>query len=174
MPAFPSSPLKFRTASFPRYGFKASLSGRAFLHDDAVKPAPGIPASSGSLHQPFARIRHGVLTWLRVHVQPRLRVPLCARPRLATPGVLGSGPSYVVSIHHRVVRPHPSVSQARGDFTACRLYAAPSLCGSAEATRETFPTFPLVLSTRAVDPTPVGPRHLPVVVVSRCQASSIL
>ncbi len=38
------------------------------------------------------------------------------------------------------------------------LYAAPSLCGKASATRETFPTFPVVLSPRAVDPTPVGPR----------------
>jgi len=39
-----------------------------------------------------------------------------------------------------------------------RLYAVPSLCGSASATRETFPTFPIALSLRAVDPTPVGPR----------------
>ena len=45
-------------------------------------------------------------------------MPLCERPRLSTPGALGSGPSSVVSVHHRVVRPHPSVSQARGDFTA--------------------------------------------------------
>jgi hypothetical protein len=60
MPAFPSSPLKFRTASFPRYGFKASLSGRAALHSDAVKPAPGIPASRFSLHRPFARIGYGI------------------------------------------------------------------------------------------------------------------
>jgi hypothetical protein len=121
MPTFPSPSLKFRTASFPRYGFKASLSGHACLPDDAVKPAPGMPTSPGSLHRPFARIRHGLMTWLRVHVQPRLRMPLCARPRLATPGVLGSGPSCVVSIHHRVLRPHPSVSQARGDFTALPL-----------------------------------------------------
>jgi hypothetical protein len=35
-----------------------------------------------------------------------------------------------------------------------RLYAAPSLCGSTSATRETFPTFPATLSIRAVDPTP--------------------
>jgi len=40
----------------------------------------------------------------------------------------------------------------------CRLYAAPSLCGSASATHETFPTFPAALSMRAVDLTPVGPR----------------
>jgi hypothetical protein len=30
MPTFPSSPLKFRTAGFPRYGFKAGLSASAF------------------------------------------------------------------------------------------------------------------------------------------------
>ena len=30
MPTFPSSPLKFRTAGFPRYGFKAGLSAGAF------------------------------------------------------------------------------------------------------------------------------------------------
>jgi hypothetical protein len=32
MPTSPSSPLKFRTAGFPRYGFKAGLSGGAFPH----------------------------------------------------------------------------------------------------------------------------------------------
>jgi hypothetical protein len=30
MPTFPSSPLKFRTAGFPRYGFKAGLSAGTF------------------------------------------------------------------------------------------------------------------------------------------------
>jgi hypothetical protein len=85
MPTSPSPSLKFRTASFPRYGFKASLSDHAFLDDDAVKPAPGMPAVSSSLHRPFTRIRHGVMTWLRVHVQPRLRMPLCARPRASLP-----------------------------------------------------------------------------------------
>jgi len=38
-----------------------------------------------------------------------------------TPGVLGSGPSYAVSVHHGLLRPHPSVSQARGDFTGLPL-----------------------------------------------------
>ena len=175
MPTFPSPSLKFRTASFPQYGFKASLSGRAFLHRRAVKPAPGIPTSPSSLHRPFARFRHGIAAPGTESRPIRASACRCTRgTHLATPGVLGSGPSYVVSVHHRVLRPHPSVSQARDDFTACRLYAAPSLCGSAEATRETFPTFPVVLSARAVDPTPVGPRHLPVVVVSRYQASSFL
>ena len=33
MPMFPSSPLKFRTAGFPQYGFKAGFSDRAFPLD---------------------------------------------------------------------------------------------------------------------------------------------
>jgi hypothetical protein len=49
----------------------------------------------------------------------------------------------------------------------CRLYAAPSLCGSAEAACKTFPTFAAVLSTRAADPTPVGPTRR-----SRCVRAS--
>ena len=50
----------------------------------------------------------------------------------------------------RQSREHATISRH------CRLYAAPSLGGSASATRETFPTFTAVLSTRAIDPTPVG------------------
>jgi hypothetical protein len=30
MPTFPSPSLKYRTAGFPRYGFKAGISGVAF------------------------------------------------------------------------------------------------------------------------------------------------
>ena len=54
MPTSPSPSLKFRTAGFPRYGFKASLSGRAFPSTSAVKPAPGMPASARGLQRPFA------------------------------------------------------------------------------------------------------------------------
>jgi len=53
-----------------------------------------------------------------------------------------------------------------------RKSAAPLLFGSAEATHETFPTFAAALSTRAVDPTPVGPVRLPVVLAHEYQASS--
>ena len=56
MPTSPSPSLKFRTAGFPRYGFKASLSGRAFPNTSAVKPAPGMPASARGLQRPFARV----------------------------------------------------------------------------------------------------------------------
>src|SRR5712692_9451004 len=85
----------------------------------------------------------------------------CSRGiRPSTPGVLGSGSSYIVSIHHRLIRPHAPVPQARCDF-AFRLYPTPSLCGGAEATRGTFPTFTTVLSIHVADPTPAVRRALP-------------
>ncbi len=54
MPTSPSPPLKFRTAGFPRYGFKASISDRAFLNSCSVKPAPSIPSLLLSLPPSFA------------------------------------------------------------------------------------------------------------------------
>ena len=56
MPTSPSPPLKFRTASFPRYGYKASMSDGACLISNEVKPAPGIPTQPLSLPPPFARV----------------------------------------------------------------------------------------------------------------------
>ena len=58
MPTFPSPPLKFRTAGFPQYGFKASMSDRAFLQARNLKPAPGMRSLPRSLLLPFARFRH--------------------------------------------------------------------------------------------------------------------
>ena len=66
----------------------------------------------------------------------------------------------------RQSRGHRATSPGRG------LYARPSLCGSAEATHETFPTFPVALSPRAADLTPVGPLASPVVHGQRYQAPS--
>ena len=78
---------------------------------------------------PFARFRHRPSSWLCVHIRRYLREPLCERPCLSTPGVLGSGSGYVVPSPHRLLRPHPSVSPARGDFTDQPLIrrARPSL-----------------------------------------------
>ncbi len=46
----------------------------------------------------------------------------CASGRCrSTPGVLGSGAGSVVPLHHGLLRPHPSVSRARDDFTALPL-----------------------------------------------------
>jgi hypothetical protein len=50
---FPATPLKFRTAGFPQYGFKASLSDGTFPDVDPVKPTPGIPFTALGLSASF-------------------------------------------------------------------------------------------------------------------------
>ena len=160
MPTFPSPPLKSRTVGFPQYGFKASMSDGTFLIGRSVKPAPGMPSQPSSLPPSFAhfRNRNAPGSEPRATGSSMCRCVRGCRP--STPGVLGSGSSYVVSCHHRLLRPHAPFPQARCDF-ASRLYATPSLCWSASATRGTFPTFTAVLSAHAIDPTPVAHRALP-------------
>ena len=53
MPTFPSPPLKFRTVGFPQYGFKASVSDRAFRPRVPVKRVPRIPRSADTFTLPF-------------------------------------------------------------------------------------------------------------------------
>ena len=86
---------------------------------------------------------------------------------MAPGGVLLSLPLIAYYDPIRQSRGHAVTSRQR------RLYPAPSLCGHASATHETFPTFTAALSARAVDHTPVGPRNpsrCPC--VTRYQASS--
>jgi len=58
MPTFPSPPLKFRTAGFPRYGFKAGISDEAFptarvcLRPSCPLLSPSTPCSvSGTMRR---------------------------------------------------------------------------------------------------------------------------
>src|SRR5437667_4178192 len=84
-------------------GFQVSINGRFWVSTEA-------------------HFHTDVLIRLNVRTRPRFREPLCERHWCrSTPGVLGSGPSSVVSVHRRLLRPHPPVSQARGDFTALPL-----------------------------------------------------
>jgi hypothetical protein len=55
MPPFPPSPLSFRTAGFPQYGWKAGISDRAFPLHPSLKPAPGIRRRTLGLPLPFVR-----------------------------------------------------------------------------------------------------------------------
>jgi hypothetical protein len=113
MPTSPSSPLKFRTAGFPRYGFKADLSKGACpcgVHvsrrlvcvppsysplADTESPccAGGVARTSTVMRAASAALPQG----------PSLRAGLCC-----------PGPS-------SLIRPHPSHSRAHPDFTAGRL-----------------------------------------------------
>jgi hypothetical protein len=173
MPTFPSSPLKFRTAGFPRYGFKASMPGRAFLERSTVKPAPDIPVSFSSLHRPFARLRYGPSCLAQ---SPGLAAPPQAAARGApcpsTPGVLGSGPSCVVSVHLRLLRPHPPVSQARDDFTALPLIRRAFAVRERRSDPRDLPSFRNRPFHACRRPYAGGPLLPPVVLEQRCQASS--
>ncbi len=167
MPTFPSPPLKFRTAGCPRYGFKASISDATFPLRITVKPAPGMPASHRGLSRPSPvsvtdRRRGPVSTFIRASASR------CARDPVSLPQ--GSLAPVRVMLSRSLIAYYDPIRQSRRHAATsrpCRLYAAPSLCGSAEATRETFPTFAAALSTRAADPTPVGPMRVPVVVCAR-------
>ena len=130
MPTFPRSPLSFRTAGFPQYGWKAGFPSGAFLDRQQLKPAPGMRRPSSSLHPPF------------VHLVVEAIVPHCVGPRNSIAHRLGgllllhprgprSGSGYSVPIRHHLIDPirptrgHIAISPQSG------LYAMPSLCGSA-------------------------------------------
>jgi hypothetical protein len=161
MPTFPSSPLKFRTAGFPQYGFKVSMSDRAFLQARSLKPAPGIQLLPRSLLLPFARFHHkgspGTVSTTIVVFTRRCSGGFSSLPQgsLAPVRVMLSRS---ITAHYDPMRQscrHAATSRP------LRLYAAPSLCGSASATRKTFPTFATVLSPHAADPTSVVHRVHP-------------
>jgi hypothetical protein len=58
MPLFPLPPLKCRTVGFPQYGFKADISGGAFLQIALLNPASGIHNALHSLHPPFVSFQN--------------------------------------------------------------------------------------------------------------------
>jgi hypothetical protein len=112
MPTFPSPPLKFRTAGFPRYGFKAGISDVAF------------PANRFAI----------VLRALYCHRDSLLCVRMDALASTSVRAVLPlyprgprSGPGYAVPVHPRLLGPirptrgHIQTSPTRG------LYQMPSL-----------------------------------------------
>jgi hypothetical protein len=167
MPTFPSSPLKFRTAGFPRYGFKASLSDNAFLHRCVVERAPSMPTPRCSLRCPSPDSATERVSGSESRLV-RASSGRCARGSASLPQ--GSLAPVRVVLSRSLIAYYDPIRQSRRHAATsrrCRLYATPSLCGSAEATHETFPTFTAVLSTRAADPTPVGPTRR-----SRCVHAS--
>ena len=117
MPTSPSSPLRFRTAGFPQYGSKAGLSDGACLHAAPVKPAPGMPIASWSLHPSF--VLSVVLPVVPLRVGQVTRWYTAIRAAIAA---LPQGPSLRSGLFcpspSPLSRPHPSHSPARRDFPA--------------------------------------------------------
>ena len=114
MPTSPSPPLKFRTAGFPQYGFKAGLSGRAFPSDESF-----------GLHLPFV-----LPTWPFLPAQCR-GTPTSHQHRRSSgcslyPRGPRSGSGCSVPIRPRLIdpiRPTPWTARLR---RGCGLYALPS------------------------------------------------
>ena len=135
-------------------------------HDEEQRtPTPGLSQHVRTVyrhpsHASTLRRRPGSESWSI----EGFRVPLCERRTSLPQGPLA--PARVLLSRTLVAYCDP-IRQSREHAAPSRfvrLYAAPSLCGSASATRGTFPTFAAVLSRRAVDHTPVGPRCCPVTV----------
>jgi len=165
MPTFPPPPLKFRTAGFPPYGFKASLSANACPNGGRVKRAPHIPRQAFGLRPP-SRPPADVIHWTPVPSPEGQSGGIFTAGCAADPSPPTGGLAPIRVLLSRSIladsdpihqsRRHPETSRF------CRSYPGPSLCGSAEATHETFPPFPGVLSARAADLPPVGPLAPPV------------
>jgi hypothetical protein len=116
MPTFPLPPLKFRTAGFPQYGFKAGIS-------DEACPTTGLLIVLRDSLPPsqFPALCQGRCAYEHLRASS---VPLYPRgPR--------SGPGYVVSVHPRLIGPIRPTPGHILISPPCGLYRMPSLCVSA-------------------------------------------
>jgi hypothetical protein len=120
MPTFPLPSLKFRTAGFPQYGFKAGISDRTFPLD----ASPRLGRFDLVLRAPRCPRRFPVLSRGTV----RAGAPPFERPLPLYPRGPRSGPGSSVPIHQRLIGPirptrgHIPISSLSG------LYEMPSLC----------------------------------------------
>ena len=106
MPTFPSPPLKFRTAGFPRYGLKAGYRARP-------SPLPGLPSSfvlAAAIAIPCS-VSGAVWSTQHLHASG---FPLYPRGPRSGPGYVCPGPS-------PLNRPHAPHSPAHPDFAALRF-----------------------------------------------------
>jgi hypothetical protein len=87
MPLSPSPPLKFRTARFPRYGFKADISDGAFPSTLLLKLAPSMRRPVSGLLPSFAPTEIETLVPVLSREGTLLTTPSCGL-HSPTPGVL--------------------------------------------------------------------------------------
>ena len=140
MPTFPRPSLSFRTAGFPRYGWKVGLSDGAFPDVTQLKSAPDIRCITAGLHPPFVHLVVTAILPLRVgnadSIMHRHGGWVVLRPRGPR-----SGPGYSVPVRHHLTGPirptrrHIAISPHGG------LYAMPSLCGERLGDPRVVPSF---------------------------------
>ena len=114
MPTFPSPPLKFRTAGFPQYGFKAGLSEGAF---PARRPIVAPLWFASLLRAPrFQTCLSPRCVGAVVRLSAAIRASVVALPQGSSlrSGLFCPGPS-------TLNRPHPPQWRAHLDFAALRF-----------------------------------------------------
>ena len=130
MPLSPSPSLKFRTARFPRYGFKADISDGAFPSSALLKLAPSIRSPMFGLLPSFAPLESQTLLPVlsRAGFPLRDTVTRASRPYPRGPR---SGQGYSVPVHqHLLTSSDPLTSTPR--FPSYAGYTKSlMLCGSA-------------------------------------------
>ena len=129
MPLFPSPSLKFRTAGFPQYGFKADLSGDAFRSVALFKPTPGIRNATDCLPSPFVSSETESWTPVLSRAGSPLRdtVIRASRPYPRGPR---SGQGYVVPVHqHLLTSSEPLMNTPR--FPGRSGYTKSQCCAGA-------------------------------------------
>ena len=129
MPTFPRSPLSFRTAGFPQYGWKAGMSDRVFPMYRPLKPAPGIRQPMHGLPLSFAHrrvhIANPALCRDDDSLVRRLGVGLDSAPGTLAP------PRVILSRGIITYRSHPTHSPAHRDFADCATYTRCLRCAGA-------------------------------------------
>src|SRR3954462_6182673 len=128
---------------------KAGLSGGAFPDRQRLKPAPGIRLLTAGLPSPFVHLRVGavapVLRRAADRTMHRHGGWVALRPRGPR-----SGPGYAVPVRRCLTGPIRPTRRPIATSPQGGLYAMPSLCGRAEATRERFRAFTTIPSGHAV------------------------
>jgi hypothetical protein len=140
MPTFPRSPLSFRTAGFPQYGWKVCVSDGTFLGASRLSSLPAYARSSSSLSPSFVSADQPLTS----STESGNGGPTdTAKSGRDSPHPRGprSGLGYSVPIHHHLIDPIRPTRRHVRISPQCDLYRAPSLCGSASATHEWFRTF---------------------------------
>jgi hypothetical protein len=136
MPTFPSPPLKFRTVSFPQYGFKVGISGAAF-------PARGVFPTAG-LPSPFVPFADHVLLPVLCRGTRCAWAPPFEQLLPLYPRGPRSGPGYVVPVHPHLSDPMRPTHKHIPTSPPGGLYEMPSLCAYTTTPRQ--PTSGSVLS----------------------------
>jgi hypothetical protein len=129
MPTFPPSPLSFRTAGFPQYGWKAGTSDSAFPMHPSLKPAPGNRRGPNGLHLSFVHriVDFGSPVLCRAD---DYSVHRHGEGVISAPGALAPI-RVLLSRFINAYQPHPTHSRAHRDFAVSATYTRCLRCAGA-------------------------------------------